>query len=130
MNITEVIEKLKKKYPGKNILLNNRQNCTEILCEIEPTNLHPSFSEAISVIDKTDSHYHDITQEKYTVVQGVLSLIVEGKKYILNEGQSYVIEPGQTHEAQGNETWVKCSSKPGWKKSDHHLINKKRESRS
>ena len=34
MNIPEVIEELKKKYPGKIIFLNNRQNCTEILLSL------------------------------------------------------------------------------------------------
>ncbi|MFH0773139.1 MAG: cupin domain-containing protein [bacterium] len=121
MNITGVIEELKKKYPGKKILLNNRQNCTEILCETDPAGIHPSHSEVISVMDKTDSHYHDQTTEIYTVIKGVLTLIVDGKKYILNDGQSYTIGPGQVHEAIGNETWVKCVSKPGWKKSDHHI---------
>lgn len=122
MNITDVIEELKKKYPGKNILLNNRQNCSEILCEVEPTSAHVSYSEAISVIDKTESHYHNVTKEIYKVIKGVLALIVDGRKYVLNEGQSYTIEPGQTHEANGNETWVKCISKPGWKKSDYHPV--------
>ena len=121
MNITGAIEELKKKYPGKNILLNNRQNCTEILCEVEPTSSHPSYSEALSILDKTDAHYHNITKETYKIIKGVLTLIVDGRKYILNEGQSFIVEPGQLHEAIGNETWVLCSSKPGWKKSDHHL---------
>jgi len=121
MNITGVIEELKKKYPGKKILLNSRQNCTEILCEVEPTTEHSSHSIVISVIDKTEAHYHTITQETYQVVKGVLALTVDGVKYVLNEGQTYTIKPGQIHDAVGTETWVKCSSKPGWKKGDHHL---------
>lgn len=124
MNIPGIIEELKKKYPGKKILLNNRQNCTEILCEIDPPTSHPSHSTVISVIDKTDAHYHSATEETYTVVKGVLSLTVDKTKFVLNEGQSYTIKPGETHEAIGNETWVKCSAKPGWKKSDHHIIKK------
>lgn len=124
MNITEVIEELKRKYPGKKILLNNRQNCTEILCEIEPTTLHPSYSSVISVIDKTEPHYHSTTTETYEVISGVLALTVDKEKYVLNVGQSYTIKPGQIHEADGNETWIKCSSKPGWKKSDHHASKK------
>lgn len=122
MNIPGVIEELKKKYPGKKILLNNRQNCTEILCEVSPTSEHPSYSEVVSVIDKTDMHYHSVTSETYEVLKGVLSLVVDGKQYVLNGGQTYTITPGQSHEATGNETWVKCTSKPGWKKSDHHLV--------
>ncbi len=121
MNIPGVIEELKKKYPGKKIFLNNRQNCTEILCETEPAALHPSYSEVVSVIDKTDLHYHDLTRETYKVMKGVLSLEVDGRKLVLNEGQTYTIEHGEKHEATGNETWVLCISKPGWKKSDHKL---------
>jgi len=120
MNISAVIEELKKKYPGKKIFLNNRQNCTEILCDVEPTAAHPSYSEIISVIDKTDSHFHSLSAEKYEVLKGVLTLIVEGRKYVLNEGQSYRVEKGQVHEAIGNETWVRCAARPGWKKSDHN----------
>lgn len=120
MNIPDVIEELKKKYPGKRILLNNRQNCSVIMCEINPTSSHPSYSEVIAVIDKSNSHYHNYTTETYTVIKGVLTLTVEGRKYILNEGQTYTVEPGQVHEAVGNETWIKEVSKPGWKKSDHH----------
>jgi len=121
MNITSVIEELKKKYPGKRILLNNRQNCTEILCEIEPTGQHPSYSEAIAVIDKTDLHVHTVAKETYTVEKGVLRLVVDGRVNVLNQGQSYVIEPGSVHQATGDETWVKVCSKPGWKKGDHKV---------
>ncbi len=122
MNITNVIEELKKKYPKKRILLNDRQNCTEILCEIDPTSLHPNYDVAIAVIDKTIAHYHDLSEETYKVIKGVLSLSIEGKKFVLNEGQSMVIKPGQIHEATGNETWIQCTSKPGWKKKDHHIV--------
>lgn len=122
MNITDVIEELKKKYPGKKILLNNRQNCTEILCEVEPTLLHPSHSLAIAIIDKTTAHYHDTCEEIYKVIKGVLSISVADKKFVLNEGQSLVIKPGLVHEANGNETWVQVTSKPGWKQKDHHIV--------
>ena len=35
MKINEVLEELKKTYPGKKIIL-NKNNLTEILCEIDP----------------------------------------------------------------------------------------------
>ena len=122
MNITDVIEQMKKKYPGKRILLNNRQNCTEILCEIESTTSQSNKSVAIAVIDKTLPHFHDVTTEEYEVIKGVLELSVAGKKYVLNAGQKMTILPGQIHEAMGNETWIKLTSKPGWGKKDHHLV--------
>jgi len=122
MNITNVIEELKKKYPGKRILLNNRQNCTEILCEIDPTILHPSYDVAVAVIDKTIAHYHDLSEETFKVLKGVLNLSIDEKKFVLNEGQSMVIKPGQHHEATGNATWVRLTTKPGWKQKDHHIL--------
>jgi len=122
MNITDVIEQMQKKYPGKRILLNNRQNCTEILCEIEPTTSQSNKSVAIAVIDKTVAHYHDVTTEEYEVIKGVLELSIAGKKYVLNAGQKMTILPGQIHEATGNETWIKCTSAPGWRQKDHHLV--------
>jgi len=122
MNIPGVIEELKKKHPGNKIFLSNRQNCTEVLCETDSAALHPSYSEVIAVIDKTDLHYHDGARETYKVLKGVLTLIVDGRTLVLNEGQSYTIEPGEKHEAKGAETWVSCKSKPGWKKSDHKII--------
>lgn len=122
MNITNVIEELKKKYPRKKIVLNDRQNCTEILCEIEETSLHPNRSVAIAVIDKSIAHYHDTSEETYKVIKGVLSLTVGSEKFVLNEGQSFIIKPGLVHEATGNETWVQVTSKPGWKQKDHHKI--------
>ena len=121
MNIPGVIEELKKKYPGKRILLNNRTNCTEILCEVDPTSAHPSHSEVVAIIDQTDKHLHNQGTEIYKVVKGVLSLVVDGRILVLNEGQSYTISPGQVHQATGNETWVQVTSKPGWKKSDHKI---------
>jgi len=120
MHITDVISELKKKYPGKKILMNNRNNVTEILCEIDPASAHASHSTVISVIDKTDKHFHEITTETYKVLKGTLTLIIEDKKVILNEGESQVILPNQKHEAIGDETWVRCTSKPGWKHQDHH----------
>lgn len=122
MNITKVIEELKKTYPGKKIVLNDRNNCSEILCETEPSSQHPTYSKAISVIDKTKPHYHNNTTETYRVVRGTLSLIIEGKERVLTEGQTYTILPGQIHEARGSETWVECDSKPGWKQTDHHIV--------
>lgn len=123
MHITDVISELKKKYPGKRILMNNRNNVTEILCEMDPASLHASHSTVISVIDKTDKHFHEKATETYKVLKGVLKLTIEGKQVVLNEGESQVILPNQKHEAVGDETWVKCSSKPGWTHNDHHKVS-------
>lgn len=125
MNINEVIDSLKKQYPGKQIVLNNKDNLTEILCEVDPTALHSERSTAIAIIDWTPPHYHNNTEEIYEVVKGQLTLSIEGKTQVLNVGQSATIYPGQIHSATGEETWVRVTSKPGWLKKDHILVEEK-----
>ena len=119
MNINAVISELKKTYPGKSIILNNKQNLTEILCEIEPPRDHADYSVAISVIDETASHYHKKITEKYEVIKGELDLLVEGKTFHLKPGESITIQPGEIHSAKGSETWIKCTAKPAWNAKDH-----------
>lgn len=119
MNINSVIDELRKKYPGKKIILNDKQNLTEILCEVDPTALHPQYSIAVSVLDKTTPHYHSKTTETYEVIKGELDLKVGEITHHLNQGESFTILPNEIHTAHGNETWVKVTSKPGWMPQDY-----------
>ncbi len=119
MKIVEVIEELKKTYPGKSIILNDKQNLTEILCEVDSATKHPEYSVAILVIDKTAPHYHNEITETYEVLRGELQLTIDGKAVTLKQGETKTILPGQVHSATGNEVWIKATSKPGWKSSDH-----------
>lgn len=113
---------LKQRYPGKNIVLNDEINPTEIICEIEPTKEHVEYDVAIAVIDKSIPHYHHKSAEEYEVIRGVLTLMVNGKKYLLNEGEKFIIEPELIHSAEGKETWIKATSRPGWTFGDHILL--------
>ncbi len=122
MNILKVLEELKATYPGKRILLNDRTQCTEILCEVDPTSAHPTYSKAIAVVDKIKPHFHNLTTETYEVIKGTLTLSIDGISREMNEGDTVTITPGQVHEARGSETWISCISKPGWKHSDHHIV--------
>jgi len=119
MNANRVIEKLKTKYPSKRIIKNNKLNPTEIVCEIEPTKDHPDYSIAIAVIDKLIPHFHKKTLEEYEVLKGTLTLFIGSKKIILNEGEKYTIPLNTIHHAEGHETWIKTTSRPGWTKEDH-----------
>jgi mannose-6-phosphate isomerase-like protein (cupin superfamily) len=122
MNTTKIIKELKTKYPGKFILKNNEKNPTEIICEIEPTQDHPDYSIAIAVIDKSILHFHKKTIEEYEVLKGTLTLFVGSKKIILNEGEKYTIPLNTIHHAEGHKTWIKTTSRPGWTKEDHILV--------
>ena len=119
MNINSVLDELKKKYPGKKIILNDKHNLTEILCEIDPTEKHSHYSIAVSVIDKTTPHFHGKTKETYEVIRGELDLKIGDQTIHLREGESYIIDLGNIHTATGNETWVKVTSRPGWTPQDY-----------
>lgn len=125
MKINEVLDELKKTYPGKKIILNDKNNLTEILCEIDPAHLHPAYSVAVSVIDQTVPHYHEKITETYEVLKGELDLLVEGKPFHLKPGESLTIQPKEIHSAKGNETWIKCTAKPAWNPRDHIRVVEK-----
>jgi len=119
MNVQKVVEQLKREYPGKKIILNDPENPTEIICEIEPASENPDKSIAIAVLDNTLKHYHELAKETYEVLKGVLELTKEGETHFLTEGQKMEIEPGEFHLARGKETWVKVTSVPAWVPEDH-----------
>ena len=124
MNSKKVVEELKAKYPGKNIVLDPPENPTEIIVEIEPTKNHPEKSLALAVVGKSKPHYHKKTTEIYEVVKGGLALFIDGKKHILKKGGKITIKPNTVHHAEGNETWFLTHSKPGWTSEDHIVVEK------
>ena len=123
MNTNQVISELSKKYPDKKIVRNEKDNPTEIICEVDPVTEHPERSVAIAVINKSEPHYHKKSTETYEVMKGELMINKDGREYKLREGDKLTIKPGEVHYAIGNETWVKVYSSPGWIPEDHLLIN-------
>lgn len=121
MDTEAVINELKKKYPEKNIIKLPENKPTEIICEVEPTSKHPSYSVAIAVISSTAAHYNDET-ETYEVLRGKLNLKLGKKEIELHAGDNQVIKPGIIHSAKSNQAWVKVTTKPGWTHSGHHLV--------
>ena len=122
MNAKKVIAELSQKYPGKKIIKLPEDNPTEILCEIDPATNHPQKSVAISIIDKSESHYHKKATETYKVIKGNLSMVIDGHKNKLEAGDSLSIKPRDIHYAIGDETWVEVYSEPGWVPEDHILV--------
>lgn len=121
MNTDKILKKLKRKYPGKNIIFNPRDNPTEIVCEIDPTSEHPEKSLAMAVVGKSLPHYHKKTTEIYEVIKGKLTVYKNGKKFLLKEKDKMTIELNVTHYVEGDETWFLTYSKPGWTLKDHIL---------
>ena len=119
MNKLKIVERLQERYPGKNIIAIPLEEPTEIVCEVEPASNHPEYSIAISVVDKSDIHYHLKSVEIYRVIEGELDVFIDGISHHLKSGEFIAIEPNSKHYAVGNETWVECRSEPGWTVEDH-----------
>lgn len=122
MNHKQLVRELAQKYPGKKVILNNEVEPTEIVCEIEPTDAHEAWSEAIAVIDSSIPHIHYKTVEEYEVLEGELTIFLDGEKHVLKKGEVLIINPGIQHHAVGHETWIKVTARPGWKIEDHVII--------
>lgn len=122
MDAQKIINELKKKYPGKNIVVNTPENPTEVICEIEPGSMDPEKSVSIAVMDKNLVHYHRMAKETYEVMEGILEVNKEGKTHILQAGQKITINPEEYHSAEGHETWVRVTSTPAWTPEDHILV--------
>lgn len=121
MQTDDVIEYFHNNYPDKTTVVLPRNNPTEIICEIDPTSLHPEYNRAIAAIKKSQPHYHRFSVETYKVIKGQLKLTIDGKTYTLEEGDEHVIEPNLIHFAEGDFTLVQVDSRPGWTPNDHIL---------
>lgn len=121
MNTKKIVSELKKKYPGKEIILNPSKNPTEIIVEIDPTSDHPEYGVALAVVGRSEPHYHKNTTEVYQVIKGKLIVYIAGKKHILKEKEKITINPGTIHYVVGNETQFLTYAKPGWTAQDHIL---------
>ena len=114
MNTKKVIAELKKQYSGSNVIVNDPDNPTEIICEVEPASWDPEKSVSIVVFDGKIKHPHDFRKETYEVLKGILEITKDGKSFFLTEGQKITISQDEFHMAKGKDTWVKVTSEPAW----------------
>jgi hypothetical protein len=114
MDVKKIVGELKKQYPGKNIIINDPDNPTEIICEVEPAEWNPDKNSVVVVFDGKIKHPHSYRKQTYEVLRGILELTKEGRSYFLTEGQKLTEGLDDFHLAKGNETWVKVTSEPAW----------------
>jgi mannose-6-phosphate isomerase-like protein (cupin superfamily) len=117
----QVISWLKLSYPGKAVFPNRKKDPTEIVCEVEPSTRHPSWSRAVAAIFDSAPHKHNRATETYKVLKGTLAVTIDGKTSTLEPGQSVRIKPGQVHSSRAvsdTPVLLEATSRPGWRFDD------------
>ena len=123
MDVQQIKADLEQKYPGKKIVVNDPENPTEIICEIEPASPEKNTSVQIAVIDESVKHVHQNTTELYEVIHGDLTITKDGKEYVMKVGESFAVHPNEEHSIEGHETWIKITSIPAWNDKAHTPVN-------
>ncbi len=122
MQSDKIIASFKSKYPGCEISCIPRLHPTEIICEVEPSSTHPDYSIAVVAIKKSAPHFHRIITETYEIIEGELVVHLNNVKHILHKGEKITISPEVHHWAEGDFTFVKVTSRPGWTLQDHFVV--------
>jgi mannose-6-phosphate isomerase-like protein (cupin superfamily) len=79
---------------------NRKVNPAEIVYEITTYKNGLPFGIAIADIQQSEPHFHKITMEIYSVVQGNLEVRLSSERHVLHTGDVIKISPGVIHSAK------------------------------
>lgn len=79
---------------------NKKEFSAEIVYEITTSATALPFGIAIADILQSTPHFHNLTTETYTVVQGTLEVSLDHKKYLVSPGDVIKIPPNVIHSAR------------------------------
>lgn len=99
---------------------------TEIVYEVTTRKNKLPFGIAIADILQSIPHYHRVTHETYTVVQGELEVTLGVDKHLLRVGDVITIPPGAVHSARSTGSQparITVTTIPEWSPEDHHVVS-------
>jgi quercetin dioxygenase-like cupin family protein len=108
------------------LYINMKANPAEIVYEITTNKNGLPFGIAIADIQQSEPHYHNVTIETYTVVQGNLEVRLNTESYILHPGDVIKILPGVTHSAKSlGETpaRITITTIPEFSQNDYYPVH-------
>jgi quercetin dioxygenase-like cupin family protein len=109
---------------GRSLYQNKKAGADEIVYEITTQQSGLPFGVAIADIQQSEAHFHRVTVETYTVVQGDLEVSLNGEQHILHPGDVIKIPPGVVHSARTlGETpaRITVTTVPEFSKEDYYL---------
>lgn len=114
----------------KSLFQNMKEFSTATVYEITTTANHLPFGIAIADILQFTPHFHKLTIETYTVVQGTLEVSLDQNKYLLSPGDVIKILPNVIHSARslGDEpARITVTTIPEFSPDDNYLVTDEME---
>ena len=82
------------------------------------------FGIAIADIQQSQPHFHKVTAETYTIVQGDLEVSLDSEQHVLHPGDVIKISPGIVHSARsldGTPARITVTTIPEFSPEDYYL---------
>jgi mannose-6-phosphate isomerase-like protein (cupin superfamily) len=103
---------------------NRKARKAEIVYEVTTQQNSLPFGVAIADIQESEAHFHKVTMETYTVVQGDLEVSLDGERQALHPGDVVKIPLGVVHSARSlDETpaRITVTTIPEFSPEDYYL---------
>ena len=113
----------------KSLYQNRREFSAETVYEMTTSTKGLPFSIAIADILQSTPHFHKLTTETYTVVQGMLEVSLDQNKYHLSPGDVIKILPNVIHSARslGNEpARITVTTVPAFSPDDYYIVTEEK----
>jgi quercetin dioxygenase-like cupin family protein len=113
---------------GQSLYQKRKAREAEIVYEITTQQSGLPFGIAIADIQQSEAHFHKVTLETYTVVQGDLEVSLDGERRVLHPGDVIKIPLGVVHSARSlDETpaRITVTTIPEFTSKDYHLAERR-----
>jgi quercetin dioxygenase-like cupin family protein len=104
---------------------NRKAMRAEVVYEVTTLKNALPFGIAVADIEQSEPHFHKVTTETYTVVQGHLEVSLDGEQHLLHPGDVIKILPDVTHSARSlDETpaRITVTTIPEWTQEDYYPV--------
>jgi mannose-6-phosphate isomerase-like protein (cupin superfamily) len=122
---TEVDVKELEPTIDKCLYQNIKVNPAEIVYEVTTWENALPFGIAIADIQRSEPHFHKVTAETYTVVQGNLEVSLNGEEHVLHPSDVIKIPPNVIHSARslsGTPARIAVTTIPEFSHEDYYVV--------
>jgi quercetin dioxygenase-like cupin family protein len=121
---TEAVVKEREPTIDQSLHQNRKARAAEIVYEITTQQSGLPFGIAIADIQQSEPHFHKVTLETYTLVQGDLEVSLDGERHVLHPGDVIKIPLGVVHSARSLDKTparITVTTIPEFSQEDYYL---------